>query len=41
MNLLTRILAVDVPKNTQLASWELSLRGLPTLCGYLLSQRPT
>jgi hypothetical protein len=36
MNLLTKILAVDVPKNTQLASWELSLRGLPTLWLILL-----
>ena len=30
MNLLTRILAVDVPENTKLHSWELSFRGLTT-----------
>src|SRR5262249_31363133 len=30
MNLLTRILAVDVPENTVLHSWELSFRGLTT-----------
>jgi hypothetical protein len=29
MNLLTKMLAVDLPKDTRLASWELGFRGLP------------
>ncbi len=36
MNLLTKMLAVDLPKDTQLSSWELSFRGLPIVWLILL-----
>lgn len=36
MNLLTKMLAVDLPRNTRLASWEFGFRGLPIVWLILL-----